>query len=237
MKILAVDTSTLTGSIALVEGPNLVAEISLHIDTTYSERLIHSIEWMLTASRWTLESVEGLAVAIGPGSFTGLRIGLATLKGMASAKNLPLVGVSSLAVLGHNLASASEPVVAVMDAKRQEVYAAGFQFEKGRLREQWLADGCFSPAVLSDRLDGLQKFWLVGDGAKKMGLEKALYPEDVWHVPRAGVLAGLARERLMNGEGCDFSALVPNYCRPSDAEIKQSSPRRRGSTECNKIPD
>ena len=95
MKILAIDTSTRMGSIALADSEQLVAQIQLNLETTHTEKLLPAMDAVLRQTSWDLSHLNGLAIAIGPGSFTGLRGGLATLKGFAVAPHFPLFGVFS----------------------------------------------------------------------------------------------------------------------------------------------
>lgn len=224
MKILAVDTSSLTGSVAVLDGDVLLAEITLQTKITHSERLLRTIDWVLEQVGWQTNDLQGLGVAIGPGSFTGLRIGLATLKGIAAGLGIPLVGVSSLESVAYNLRYVIEPVVAVLDAKRQEVYAAAYQFKQGTLWQVILNEVVMTPEELSEKLSDWNQFWMVGEGAVAYrdlfakGLQKqCLMPVSNDMMPHASYIAELAGKKIKQGEGVDFSLLAPNYLRAPDA--------------------
>lgn len=233
MKILALDTSGRVGSVCLAEGEKIVAEISLDTEITHTERLLPAIDLLLKQAGWALADLGGLALTIGPGSFTGLRIGLATLKGFAQVYNLPIVGVSSLQVLAHNACDSDKPVAAVMDARRGEVYAAVYQFHKepdtccdvGPKASSLIGEQAMPPQKLSLLLKKFVPCLLLGDGAKayenifcealgngvRFGEAEAMRLHARW-------VASLALPRLKKGEGKNWHGMVPNYIRKSDAE-------------------
>ena len=121
MRVLAVETSTLAGGVALLEGGRLVAEYVLDVSVTHSERLMAAVERALRDARWAAEDLQGLAVAIGPGSFTGLRIGVSTVKGLALALEIPVAPVPTLDGLARRVPFAALPVCPVLDARKMPV--------------------------------------------------------------------------------------------------------------------
>src|SRR5688572_26806657 len=137
MRVLAVDTSTMAGGVALLEDDRVVGESLLDVRTTHSERLMLAIDRALTDAGWRPASVDGLAVAIGPGSFTGLRIGLAAVKGLALALACPIAGVPTLDAMAAGLPWASRPVCPILDARRDEVYASLYRWDGGAMRREW----------------------------------------------------------------------------------------------------
>ena len=251
MRILAIDTSTLMGSVALCDGDRLIAEEQLGVEVTHSERLVTTIEHLLSASKWLNRSpsprlphqgggekesplqaagghIDAIAVAIGPGSFTGLRIGLATAKGLALGLNIPIVGISSLLVLAYNGLLSERTVVSVIDARRAEVYAAAYQFNHKTLKAKCVLKECVCPPeLLCQKLGAIKEEMIfVGDGVivyekvfrKELGKRCCVAPKN-FSFPRASNLAMLAYERLKKGESDDIVTMVPNYLRHSDAEI------------------
>ncbi len=131
MKVLAIDTSTMLGGIAIVDDQfGLVIEIRLNVKSTHSEKLMTSIDYALQQSRYKVSDMDCFAVAIGPGSFTGLRIGLSTVKGFSYATGKPIVSVSTLEALAYNFPFCQYPVCTMLDARKKEVYAALFEWEK-----------------------------------------------------------------------------------------------------------
>lgn len=215
MKILAVDTSTKMGSVALTEDEALIAQIQLNVEITHTERLLPATENLFRQTGLTLEEMGGLAVAIGPGSFTGLRIGLATMKGFAQAQNLPLVGVSSLMALACNALTSDKPVVACLDAHRGEVYVAVYKNMENIIKEQ-----AMKPDLLCEPLKKIGPCWLVGDGALRyrqifadqLG-EQALFAPQTLMRLEAKWVAYLASPGLHRGEGSNYRGLTPNYLR------------------------
>ena len=225
MKVLAIDTTTMFGSVALCDGPRLIAEEQMGVDVTHSERLVVTIEHLLSLAKWDRSDIEGIAVAIGPGSFTGLRIGLATAKGLALGLKRPVAGASSLLTLAHNAMISDATVVSVIDARRAQVYAAAYRFENGKQR-CILKESVFDPEPFCKKLKSIKgKLVLVGDGVvtyeklfrKELKNRATIRPEEL-KFPRGFHVAQIAMNRLKKG-GDDMTKLVPNYLRHSDAEI------------------
>lgn len=222
MKILAVDTTTQTGSVALLDGEKVVAETILDIQVTHAEKLLPGLDDLFKKEGWSFDQLQGLAVSLGPGSFTGLRIGLATMKAFAQSLNLPLVGVSSLEALAYNAHESQKPVAAILDAKRKEVYAGIYQFSHGHISKILLEEQAIAPDLLCNTLKKIGPSLLIGDGAAAL---KELFPGEFGEKEkmqiRAGWVGRLALAKIKRGEGEDWRNLVPNYLRSSDAEIKK----------------
>ncbi len=227
MRILSIDTTTTRGSVALSDDAVLIAQEQQGVPGTHSERLISSIDHLLTTAGWDRSSIEGIAVAIGPGSFMGLRIGLATAKGMALAIDCPIVGISSLASLSLNAKHFSGTVVSLIDARRGEIYTFACQFPKKGRQRVLLKESLLAPALLVKKLKTIRgELILVGDGVFTYGdeLAKALgakvtIAQGGLSLSQAINLAILALPRFKNGKSDDLAALLPNYIRRSDAEI------------------
>jgi tRNA threonylcarbamoyladenosine biosynthesis protein TsaB len=227
MRLLAVETSTLTGAVALLESGGVVAESRVNIAVTHGERLMAAIDGVLRAARWELAHVEAFAVARGPGSFTGLRIGLSTVKGLAFATGKPVVGVPTLDALAWALPFCAYPVCAVLDARKNEVYAALYRTLEGRL-EPLGAPRAVPPAILAEELrDGTEgPVVFVGDAvapfagvlADVLGMRARLAPADL-RLPSAVTVGELGGAALSRGETVDPAALEPLYLRPSEAEL------------------
>jgi tRNA threonylcarbamoyladenosine biosynthesis protein TsaB len=224
--ILAIDTSSLTGSVALCRGATLLAESLLHLRSTHSERLLVQIEQVLAMTGVSVEQLDLLAVVHGPGSFTGLRVGLATAKGLATAAGIPVVGFSTLEVLAMNLPLCPYPVCAFLDARKQEVYSGLFDCREG-FPVAVGEEAVLPPADLLQRLEG--DVALVGDAVplyrslieQQLGT-RAKLPPAVAHQPRASAVAALAARRYAAGELPTTEALTPRYIRPSDADLPKS---------------
>ncbi|MBC8414029.1 tRNA (adenosine(37)-N6)-threonylcarbamoyltransferase complex dimerization subunit type 1 TsaB, partial [bacterium] len=131
MKILAIETSTVAGSVAVIDKTEgLIGEIRVDVRVAHSERLMPSIKWLLDSSGLTVGEIDAFAVSIGPGSFTGLRIGLSTAKGLAYASKKPLIPVRTLDAFARTLPFCSYLICPVLDARKNEVYAALYRWDE-----------------------------------------------------------------------------------------------------------
>lgn len=223
MNILAIDTSTLIASVAVVRDDRPTATRDARV-TTHSERLLVLVDEVLSESGLRLEDIDLFACGAGPGSFTGLRIGLATAKGLAFALGKPLVVASSLAALALEAGPCRKPVLALLDAKKHEVYAGLYQVESTGARPL-LPEAVLPP----DRLRG----WVrpaVGDAPLVvLGEGATAYPEeasalgvvrtDLRATPSAVKVARLAALRREGGAPDELATATPTYIRPSEAEL------------------
>jgi tRNA threonylcarbamoyladenosine biosynthesis protein TsaB len=224
-KLLVLDSSTLTGSIALCQGALPVAESVLNLSSTHSERLLGQIDALLDQAGWALAELDLLAAVTGPGSFTGLRIGVATLKGLAQALNKPVVALSSLQLLAMNVPLVNAPVHAFLDARKQEVYSQPFVWRQGVPTAIAVAR-VVPPRMLLTELRG--EVVLVGNAVplyrqlidEILG-ERALLPPPPLHQPRAAQGAWLALQAHSMGQVEAAAGLLPSYVRPSDAELSR----------------
>ncbi len=224
MLVLGIDTSTMQGGVALVGEDGLCSEYTLNVEATHSERLLPAIVRMLQDAGVTLQALSGIAVSIGPGSFTGLRIGLSTVKGLAYATGLPVVGVPTLEALASAIPFARAQVCPVLDARKQEVYAALFRYEGGAL-VRILEDSALAPEALCAKIrrptiflgDGLAVY---GDLFRRLLADRMLVPPPSSRGTRPACVAELGRQRLLRGERDPVDALVPRYLRPSEAELR-----------------
>ena len=221
MLILAFETSAKAASVALHDGSKLLAESYQNTGLTHSQTLMVMAEDMLKQCGYTAKDVTAAAVAAGPGSFTGVRIGVAAAKGMAWGLQVPCYGVSTLEAMAKNLGIYDGVVCAVMDARRNQVYNGLFRAEKGAI-VRMTEDRAIALADLGAELvqmDG--PVYLVGDGSlvAKAALEDRVIapPEHRMHQRAAGV-AMVAAEQIAAGVVADAEALEPNYLRLSQAE-------------------
>jgi tRNA threonylcarbamoyladenosine biosynthesis protein TsaB len=229
MLILALDTSTREGSCALADGDRLLAEAASDPSRPQAARLPGELMALLEAAGVRLADVDFYAVAIGPGSFTGLRVGIATMQGLAYAARRPLFGVAAFDALAHLAAAADVapvPTATWIDAWRGEVYAAGY--EGTRPIEPPSVE---APAALLARL-GDRRVRFTGDGARsyEAGIREALgnrasFTDPV--APRlAGAMARLAWRAAATGARPDPHAIRPLYVRRPDAEIARDARHR-----------
>jgi len=225
MRLLAVETSTLAGGAALLDGERLLGEHTLNIKATHSERLMAAVHRLLEDCAWTPQDLEAIAVAIGPGSFTGLRIGVSAVKGLALALAIPVAAVPTLDALAATLPFAAHPVCPVLDAKKGEVYACLYHWAGKTMARDWdyLA---LSPEALCDRLSGPVIF--VGDAFDTLGRlfssrlgDNARFAPAGRRLPSAGCVGALGHALLLEGRTVDAAALTPLYLRPSEAELRR----------------
>lgn len=228
MLILAFETSAKAASTALMEDGILLGESYQNTGLTHSQTLMVMAEDMLKQCGKTMADVTAVAVAAGPGSFTGVRIGVAAAKGVAWGGELPCCGVSTLAAMAVGLGVHQGYVCPVMDARRSQVYNALFHVNCGeytRIRE----DRAISLQELGEDLQNLEEpIFLVGDGSKlcyNTLLENVsnlvMPPEHRMHQRAAGVAMEGAR-MIREGQAADGAALVPNYLRLSQAERERA---------------
>ena len=224
MLILAFETTAKAGSVALLEDGRLLGESYQNTGLTHSQTLMVMAEDMLKASGKTVSDVTAVAVAEGPGSFTGVRIGVAAAKGFAWGGELPCYGVSTLEAMAETLGVYEGHICACMDARRSQVYNALFLAEGGRL-ERVTEDRAIALAELKSELEHIDgPIFLVGDGSgltyrslKDAVPNLVLPPEHRMHQRASGVALVAARKAAAGAAG-DANALTPNYLRLSQAE-------------------
>ena len=224
MRILAFETSAKAGSVALLENGTLLAENYCNTGLTHSQTLMVMAQDLLKSCDLKASDVEAIAVAAGPGSFTGVRIGVAAAKGFAWGADIPCCGVSTLEAMATGLGVYEGFVLPVMDARRSQVYNAIFKAEKGVLTRV-TEDRAISLADLAEEVKNFEKpIFLVGDGAtlcyntlRDTVKELILPPEHRLHQRAVGV-ALVAEAALQAGAPCQGGTLIPNYLRLSQAE-------------------
>lgn len=223
MKILGIETSTRTGSVAVISDEGVIAQYSLNIEVTHSERLMTTVDRVLKDSGIALDDIGGFAVAIGPGSFTGLRIGLSAVKGLALVTGRPVVAVPTLEALAWNLPHASFPVCPLLDARKNEVYAALYRFE-GRILTHIMAEAVIPLARLAEKVTETTLF--TGEAARLFKPEierifgdRALFAPRSASIPSAAVVAELGLSMIQDGRYTDPDSLIPMYIRRPEAEV------------------
>lgn len=224
LRILAFETSAKAGSVALTEKGVLLAENYCNTGLTHSQTLMVMAQDLLKSCGLTPADVEAVAVAAGPGSFTGVRIGVAAAKGLAWGADLPCYGVSTLEAMATGLGVHDGYVLPVMDARRSQVYNAIFRAEGGNLTRV-TEDRAIALSDLAEEIKNLEKpVFLVGDGAnlcyntlKDTVANLVLPPEHKMHQRAVGV-ALVAEKMFQKGETGDGATLTPNYLRLSQAE-------------------
>ena len=215
--ILGIDSSAVSAGCALVDGDKIVAEQFLNTRHTHSETLLPMVSAMLKSAGVTLSDVDKIAVSAGPGSFTGLRIGISCVKGLCDAAHKPCVSVSTLEAIAYNFLHIDGVVCACMDARCKQVYNALFRSENGVIT-RICEDRAIAAADLSAELAGIEdKVILAGDGAELMHA----FTEEKYELASPAL-------RYQRGSGVCFAAqnapeiapaaLMPSYLRLPQAE-------------------
>ena len=222
MRVLGIDTATRTASVGIVEGEELLAERCQAASLRHGLSLLALVEEVLNTAGMAWGDLEGIAVSIGPGSFTGLRVGLSTAKGIAFAQGLPLVGIPTLRALAL-AADVREGIVSpILDARKGEVYAALFRVEEGQV--DYLVEECaMALEAWLSRLPGPCTF--IGDAVAMLNgngdrLGRILPFERFF--PRGSIVASLGAGALAEGRAANVATLEPLYVRPSEAEKRFS---------------
>jgi len=224
MKLLAVETATMTGGVAIMDGDKLVAESRLNIRVTHSERLMSEIDRALHGASMTISDMDVFGISIGPGSFTGLRVGLSTIKGLVYATGKKLVTASTLEGMAWNLPFSAYQVCPMLDARRKEVYAAVFRW-RGDGFERVIAEGAFSINTLLSMVESPTVF--LGEGALlykdtivQTLADGALFGPPQQMVPSPANVALICMQKAKKGEYTDPVNAAPAYHRRSEAEVK-----------------
>jgi tRNA threonylcarbamoyladenosine biosynthesis protein TsaB len=224
VKVLAMDTATRSCGVAVLINGQPAAELATVSERTHSVRLMSMIRDALALAELGLKEIDGFAVTVGPGSFTGLRIGISTVKGLAFATAKPCAGVSTLEVLAYPCLPTRHPICTLMDARKGQVYAAFYRESDGRLErmgnERVDAPEAILRAIGSPHL-------LVGDAVEIyedrirsiVGDYAVLAPRDL-HFPKASVVARLALDSLQAAGRGGLGRVAPHYIRQSDAELQ-----------------
>ena len=226
MIVLGIDTSTQVNTVALLQDGQLLCETVLNTRKNHSQRLMPMIDMLLKEAELTIDKIDGVAVSSGPGSFTGLRIGMTTGKTLAWSLNKPLVGISGLDGVAFNAWGAAGVICPIFNAKRNQVYTALYKMNKGELERisDYMA---IEPVKLLEHLPNYEQVTLLGDGIEpfisifSIALEDRLViPPSANRLPRASHIAYLGWKRLLKGEADDAMSLSPFYIRKVDAEVK-----------------
>jgi len=241
MKILGVDTSTSCCSIGLVDGESVVAESLLDVPTTHSERLLGSIKHVLEQAGCAAGELDGWAVSLGPGSFTGLRIGISTIKGLAFATAKPVAGIPTLDALAFNISPTPYLICPILDARKGEVYTSFYRYDDGGTLARVSAYQAIRPEDLVNKIGATlrlmdtnaaepsngSKTVFLGNGVNtyrdylRNALQTlAVFVPDPLNLPRGSTVARLGLMRIQKGEVLDLSSFVPIYVRASEAEIR-----------------
>ncbi|MCR5558828.1 MAG: tRNA (adenosine(37)-N6)-threonylcarbamoyltransferase complex dimerization subunit type 1 TsaB [Schwartzia sp.] len=223
MVILAIETATIVSSVAVAEEGKLLAEVTAAAKLTHSETLQPHIKQAMEMARVKREDIGAIAVSLGPGSFTGLRIGLAAAKGLAYAWGVPIVGVPTLEAMAENFPVPGAVVVPLIDAQKGNAYMACYSRDEEGLKEVQPIEIIPLDEVVK-RCGAMEKPVIIcGDMTKKLAdkeLPKNVRTAPFTHMlPRSATVAALGLERLAKGEQDNVMNLEPFYIRRSEAEV------------------
>ena len=221
--ILGIETASLVSSVALIDSDRLLAELTIETRKTHSEQLVPHLEKLLQLAEIDKEKLTGIAVSNGPGSFTGLRIGLATAKAMSYGLKIPIVGVSTLLGMAYNIQAEEALLRPLMDAQKGNFYTGLYEIKKGKI---WVLEeeNIRSAEEILDLAQADSRMMLLGEGVKMLREEiterKLIAQIALPHLrmPRASSIAYGALERFEKEDYDSAMDLVPNYIRRSEAE-------------------
>ena len=228
-KLLAADTSAKTATVALFENGSLIAEYTQNIGLTHSEGFLPLLETMLNITGRDISEIDYYAVTNGPGSFTGLRIGVSTIKGLAHAQNKPLIMLSTLDALSENIPAFSGYVCPMLDARRQEVYTAVYQNGVKLLED--------TPLSLTELFSYLKtkrgKVLFLGDGAvnyrdiiRKELKHKAVFAPEHLMLQRASSVGSAAMRQIESGNTISYNEVTIRYLKASQPEQQLLNPKK-----------
>ena len=243
LKILALDSSGLVASVALAEDDNLIAEYTVQYKKTHSQTLLPMLEEIVRMVEMDLSTVDAIAVAAGPGSFTRLRIGSATAKGMAFALGKPIIPVPTVDGLAFQMYGAKDLVCPIMDARRSQVYTGIYEFMPGQIGRfsydmRVIREQCaVAFDEIAEALNGLDRSVIfMGDGVpvfweRMEQVMRVPYTAAPLHRARqsAAAVASLGRLYYEQGRTVDGAVFVPEYLRLSQAERERAEKEREGS--------
>lgn len=215
---IAIETATDVCSVALADEGRIVAEASLLMPRRHAERLVPLIDSLLDHAGWTMAELDFVAVSAGPGSYTGLRIGVSTAKGLCFARDVPLIAVSTLAAYAHQVApfvSTGDLVISSFDARRSSVYGAAFKIEADGRMADVVKPTAATAADFAGSLPATSGMtWLLGDGAALIAPHlTASHQRRLAYPPSASTVAAIAHERWGRREIADVASFEPLYLR------------------------
>ncbi|HNU71732.1 MAG TPA: tRNA (adenosine(37)-N6)-threonylcarbamoyltransferase complex dimerization subunit type 1 TsaB [Thermodesulfobacteriota bacterium] len=229
MNVLGIETATQTGGIAIANEKGLLSEYSLCVGATHSGRLLPALDYVLKNSGLSLHEIDVLAVSLGPGSFTGLRIGICTAKGLALAAGKPITGIYTLDALVDVYRGTDAIVCPMLDARKKEVYTAAYRTSRiGELQVLQPPRAVAPERFLKSLHEDSVLFLGEGSVLYRALIEQALGSRAVFapahlNQPRAAAIALLGLSQAKKGNFLSASSLTPLYVRPSDAEMTREN--------------
>lgn len=216
-------------SAAVIDDDDCVLEVVGEGRLTHLEKIIPIIDRALADCDKSLDDIDAVAVSRGPGSFTGIRIGVSTARALAQARGLPVVEVPSLYAAALGVSDFEGVICPVLDARRSQVYAAAYRCHWGELTEI-LPEGAYSPEEVAEAVAGMGPVFFLGDGIyieeirrvfeEKVGMD-AFFSHEERRVQRAEAVAVIGKELFLEGRAVSYAAAQPVYLRKSEAERKR----------------
>ena len=233
MKILGIDTSTMAANVAVLEDDKLICEYTINTKKTHSQKLMPMIENMLKLSDLDIKEIDAIAICVGPGSFTGLRIGMATAKAMAHVNNIPLIGVNSLEILGANMDLCNRNICSILDAQRNQVYMNKYILKDYKITELEEISIKAIDELLEEISSSNEDWVLVGEAVYKYKekieeISNITIPSPANNITKASTLCFVARDKMLaNDQVYNCYNLNTMYIRKSQAEEQYEEKQKR----------
>ena len=233
MKILGIDTSTMAANVAVLEDDKLICEYTINTKKTHSQKLMPMIENMLKLSDLDIKEIDAIAICVGPGSFTGLRIGMATAKAMAHVNNIPLIGVNSLEILGANMDLCNRNICSILDAQRNQVYMNKYILKDDKITELEEISIKLIDELLEEISSSNEDWVLVGEAVYKYKekieeISNITIPSPANNITKASTLCFVARDKMLaNDQVYNCYNINPMYIRKSQAEEQYEEKQKR----------
>ena len=233
MKVLGIDTSSLATSVAVIEDNKLICEYTVNTKKTHSQKLMPMIENMLNISDLNINEIDLIAVCEGPGSFTGLRIAMATAKAIAHVNNLPIVGINSVELLAGNMNLCEKNICSILDAQRTQVYMGQYKYDNNKLVELKGVDVVDIDELLEELKYTNEEWIMVGEAVYKYedklkSIDNIHIPSPSHNVSKASSLCSIAIEKYKNNiDVYDCYNINPLYIRKSQAEVQYDEKIKR----------
>ena len=226
MKILGIDTSGSIASVAVLENDSFLGEYSINDKKTHSQKLMPMVNELFNSLELKPLDIDAFAVSVGPGSFTGLRIGISTIKGMAQALDKPVIGVPTLEGLAYNVLAYAGSICPIIDARNDNVYTAIFSFDKtNKILQRHSEYMALHIQELIARLENEGQVIFLGNAAQKFKhtikeklKSRAEFAENHLSLPKASSIAFAGYKSLIAGQVDSFISIKPLYVRSSQAE-------------------
>ncbi|MGL5754197.1 MAG: tRNA (adenosine(37)-N6)-threonylcarbamoyltransferase complex dimerization subunit type 1 TsaB [Paraclostridium sp.] len=233
MKILGIDTSTQAASVCIIEDEKLICEYTINSKRTHSQKLMLMIESMIKESDLSIKDIDAIAICIGPGSFTGLRIGMATAKAISHVRNLPIISVNSLESLAFNMNLCDKTICSIIDAQRNQVYTGKYKFENNEFKTVEDVNVIAVDELIEELSSKDEEFILVGE-ATSLYIDKLSEVKNISiasasnNVNKASslcVLGIMKYEKNIDIHNCH--SINPMYIRKSQAEVQYEEKMKR----------